>query len=1035
MPHLLSCLLAASLAIAGTPLVLQISSETAPPGGWAQIKITAGAPTLIAGGDLTLDFDSSIFGPIANLAVFSATGDQIGYANVKGEHVDVHFSSASAGIGQLPNLPVFTVSVPVLATATPGMTSSITADPSSLNGGTKWTDQNTNQYSVTVLPGTFTVGGTLSIQAITPGGGLLPSGTVLQVTGTGFDPSTSVAIDGVSITHVDFVSTTVLKLTLGGATEMTGKHVRVTNAAGARVDYFAALPSASADPGPGFPVITNLQPILPFTTYTNSQTFNPVVSFSGYAGFAMLNPNLAPATVTFEAFSRPAGVSPTELLYVDTLVIPPGELYYFDATTLLQPLDLEGELFITASTPIRFVEVIVPSLAYPMVTRPSPATSPAPPVQVSLPASRNSVSWTWQTGTAPPAPATVTLSGSFAFTTSVSAPVPNGGGQWLSVSATSNGSSSTLTLTPDPSKLSAGSYSGAVTVTPIAPASLSAAPVVPTTINVSLIVTTLPQISYTSQGCCVFFAIGPGRPGGLPENLTVSTNGNPAQVAVSTSSNTGGDWLMVSPSSGTTPLQLTVTANPATLNLAPGDYAGQITIQGPGNSVVVPVGLHVFAPPTHGTTLQINGPPPNYTLPAGSPQQMAAAGFITFQEFDVALTSVTTNVPWLTATILANTVELYPNSVGLSPGFYSGTITIDSSNYPELQVPATLTVIAAPTAQTILTANPTSLSFTAPVGGSSPPQTLAIGFNGGPVLFNLRGGAQWLQAPNASNSTTAAPAYNVSVYTSGLAPGAYHTALTVSWTTGSITIPVTLSVTPTATFPPIMSAIVNSASGIAGAIAPGEILSIFGSGVGGTPTGPQLDSSGKVLTTLAQTQVLIGGIAAPLIYVSASQVNAIVPFGGAIDATTTVQVVSNGIESATWQVPLAVSAPAIFTGNSTGKGQAAALNQDNSVNGLSNPAARGTVIQLYATGGGLTHPPGTTGTLASSGENLAQSVSVTIAGVNAPVQFAGSAPGEVEGLVQINALIPQTLGPSLTAPVAVTIGNAPSQAQATIAIN
>jgi len=100
------------------------------PGGWAQIKVWASAPTLIASGGLSIDFDPSIFGPVAQLAVFSATGDQIGYANVNREHLDVHFSSSSAGIGQLPQLPLFTVSVPVLANAKPGTTSSIMANPS-----------------------------------------------------------------------------------------------------------------------------------------------------------------------------------------------------------------------------------------------------------------------------------------------------------------------------------------------------------------------------------------------------------------------------------------------------------------------------------------------------------------------------------------------------------------------------------------------------------------------------------------------------------------------------------------------------------------------------------------------------------------------------------------------------------------------------------------------------------------------------------------------------------------------------------------
>ena len=73
---------------------------------------------------------------------------------------------------------------------------------------------------------------------------MLPAGTALQIAGSGFDASTTVAIDGVAVSCVDFVNAIQLNVTLGGATEMAGKHIRVTNSAGAQIDYYAALPSA-----------------------------------------------------------------------------------------------------------------------------------------------------------------------------------------------------------------------------------------------------------------------------------------------------------------------------------------------------------------------------------------------------------------------------------------------------------------------------------------------------------------------------------------------------------------------------------------------------------------------------------------------------------------------------------------------------------------------------------------------------------------------------------------------------------------------
>jgi uncharacterized protein (TIGR03437 family) len=245
-------------------------------------------------------------------------------------------------------------------------------------------------------------------------------------------------------------------------------------------------------------------------------------------------------------------------------------------------------------------------------------------------------------------------------------------------------------------------------------------------------------------------------------------------------------------------------------------------------------------------------------------------------------------------------------------------------------------------------------------------------------------------------------------------------------------VPVVFSVTASAAFPPIITAIVDAASEAPRPLAPGEIVTILGSGVGPAPSGLQFDASGKVATELGQAQVLIGGIAAPLIYASANQMNAIVPYEIGNSGTATIQVVYGGVPSATWEVPLSPSAPSIFTGNSTGVGQAAVLNQDNTINSPLNPAPRGTVVQIFATGGGQTG--GITGALALSGEKIALPVTVMIGGAGATVQSAGSAPGEIEGLVQINAVVPSSPGTVGSLPIELDIGNTGSQTGVTIAV-
>jgi uncharacterized protein (TIGR03437 family) len=116
-------------------------------------------------------------------------------------------------------------------------------------------------------------------------------------------------------------------------------------------------------------------------------------------------------------------------------------------------------------------------------------------------------------------------------------------------------------------------------------------------------------------------------------------------------------------------------------------------------------------------------------------------------------------------------------------------------------------------------------------------------------------------------------------------------------------------------------------------------------------------------------------------------------------------------------------------------GQAAVLNQDNSINGPANPAARGTEIQIFATGDGITSPPGITGGITKgAGNPPLLSVKVLIGGIEAPVEYAGAAPGEAAGVLQVNVLVPFNAPVGSAVPIALTIGDAMSTPGVTIAV-
>jgi len=229
-------------------------------------------------------------------------------------------------------------------------------------------------------------------------------------------------------------------------------------------------------------------------------------------------------------------------------------------------------------------------------------------------------------------------------------------------------------------------------------------------------------------------------------------------------------------------------------------------------------------------------------------------------------------------------------------------------------------------------------------------------------------------------------------------------------------------------------ALANAASLAPGPLAPGEIVSIFGQGMGpDTAVTGTLDASGTLSTTLGSVQVLFNQTAAPLFYVQSNQINAQVPYETAGKASAQLQVVYQGATLAVMQVSLADASPALFTLNN-GTGNAVVVNQDGSINSDKNPAARGSIVVLYATGEGQTSPAGVTGAAAAAPFPLpVLPVSLTMADMPANILFAGEAPGFV-GLMQINAQVPSGFVPTGGLALVLAVGPYRSPAGVTIAV-
>lgn len=216
--------------------------------------------------------------------------------------------------------------------------------------------------------------------------------------------------------------------------------------------------------------------------------------------------------------------------------------------------------------------------------------------------------------------------------------------------------------------------------------------------------------------------------------------------------------------------------------------------------------------------------------------------------------------------------------------------------------------------------------------------------------------------------------------------------------------------------------VVNNASYIA-QISPGSLMSIFGNYMAGS------SSSGFALplpTSYNGTSVLINGIAAPLLYVSPTLINAQVPVETAAGSVTVV--VSYGGTSAATRVQVAAASPGLYYFASGGANLALAQHVDGSLVTASSPAHAGEILILYGTGIGPINPPLASGSPAGGYPQLStatSSYSAMIGGADAPIDFLGLTPGLL-GVMQINIHVPPTATPG-NLPVALTINGVQSQ--------
>ena len=446
-------------------------------------------------------------------------------------------------------------------------------------------------------------------------------------------------------------------------------------------------------------------------------------------------------------------------------------------------------------------------------------------------------------------------------------------------------------------------------------------------------------------------------------------------------------------------------------------------------------------------------PPPTISLSAGQASFSYTLGDSTPASQTVSITntgggtltwSATSGSSWLMVSpssgVGAGTLTLSVNPAGLTAQTYNGAITFSASgatNSPQT-ISVVLTVNPAPQPSLALSASQASFSLT--FGGSTPASQAVNIMNagGGTLTWSATSGSSWLTVSPSSGVGTGT--LMLGINPAGLTAQTYNGAITVT-APGAANSPRTISVTLTVSAappPPVtVSGVANAASWTGGAIAPGELVVIGGAMLGpSTGVSGSVDpSTGKMVSQLAGTTVLFDGIAAPLLYVSATQVNAIVPYETAGCTQTVLQVRYQGVLSSGTALPCASAAPGIFTFNASGTGQAAAANQDGTFNGPSAPAAKGSYVTVYFTGGGQTNPAGVTGSITGSTLKwLTQGASVSVGSVAATVAFDGAAPTFVDGVLQLNIQLSGSTPSGNALPVVIKVGSVSSPGTATLAV-
>lgn len=277
---------------------LTIPDETVPPGGMLQLKMQITEPKPILKGGQKSTYSATFLGAVQGIALFSPTGDASGTALLSKGAAKFSLHSPIFDMGNSIDYPIVTVAMPVKATAIPGQTAALTLDPSL----SQWVDPTGQNYPVLLTNGILTVGGSVSISNILPGGGVVAAGKKIAILGIGFQPDTEVQVNEATVATQTYVSSTEIDVTLTTSVNMTSRRIRVINpSTNERATYYSYQRTTSAGKSIN-PLIAATVPLFAQSRWTVAY-FKPVLNASQFTGLALQNEKASPSYVSIQLFA------------------------------------------------------------------------------------------------------------------------------------------------------------------------------------------------------------------------------------------------------------------------------------------------------------------------------------------------------------------------------------------------------------------------------------------------------------------------------------------------------------------------------------------------------------------------------------------------------------------------------------------------------------------------------------------------------------------------------------------------------------